>query len=288
MITVPSTGVENKFPGRQENPGFGSAFSFVTDPALFLKESIIKINLQNKVVVVTGASSGIGASLSVEMAKKGAALALIGRNSERLERVKKEVQHHTQDVSIFTCDVMDRQQVHDTVDLISRKFRRIDGLVYSSGIGLPTFYRNFESTHIEKIVRTNYFGLLYWIESTAPMMQAQKSGFIVGISSLAAHMTEKRVAGYTSSKAAVSNFLAGARKGFKKYGIQVITIEPGYVKTPMTAGNKKMIFPMEVEDAARSILKAIEKGKPVYRFPKTMAFFARFFECLPTAITAKF
>ena len=241
----------------------------------------MKIDLQNKVIIVTGASSGIGAALSVELAKKGAKLALIGRNIKRLDATRDRILPFTQDVSTHVCDVTDREQVKGTAAVIAQKYGRIDGLIYSAGIGLPTFYRNFESSHIESIHQTNFFGMLYWMETIVPFMQEQKSGFIVGLSSLAAHLSSKRTAGYTSSKAAVSSFLAGARKGFRKYGIRVLTVEPGYVKTPMTADNKKMIFPMDVDKAARLILKAIVKGKSVYRFPKILAFFVRFYECLP-------
>jgi len=244
----------------------------------------MKINLQSKVVVVTGASSGIGAALSVELAKSGANVALIGRNLDRLDATRNKILPFTQGVSTHVCDVTDREQVKGTVAIIARKYGRIDGLVYSSGIGLPTFYYNFESSHIENIHRTNFLGMLYCIEQVSPIMKEQKSGFIVGLSSLAAHLSSKRTAGYTSSKAAVSNFLQGARRGFRKYGIHVLIIEPGYVKTPMTADNEKMILPMDVDKAARIILKAIKKGKAVYRFPKILAFFVRFYECLPTFI----
>jgi len=244
----------------------------------------MKISIQEKVVVVTGASSGIGAALSVELGKSGAKVALIGRNLERLDATKNKLLPFTRDVSTHVCDVTDREQVKGTVAVIFQKYGQIDGLIYSSGIGLPTFYYNFESSQIESIHRTNFLGMLYWIEQIFPIMKEQKSGFIVGLSSLAAHLSSKRTAGYTSSKAAVSNFLAGARKGFGKYGIKVLTIEPGYIKTPMTANNKKMIFPMEVDKAARLILKAIKKGKAVYRFPKILAFFVRAYECLPLFI----
>ncbi len=244
----------------------------------------MKITVQNKVVVVTGASSGIGAALSVKLAKSGAKVALIGRNLERLDATKNKIVPFTKDVSTHVCDVTNREQVKGTVAIIAQKYGRIDGLVYSSGIGLPTFYYNFEASHIERIHRTNFLGMLYWIEQVFPIMKEQKSGFIVGLSSLAAHLSSKRTAGYTSSKAAVSNFMAGARRGFRKYGIHVLTIEAGYVKTPMTADNEKMIFPMEVDKAASLILKAIKKGKAVYRFPKILAFFIRTYECLPTFI----
>ncbi|NOY78490.1 MAG: SDR family NAD(P)-dependent oxidoreductase [Calditrichaeota bacterium] len=247
----------------------------------------MKITLQDKVIAVTGASSGIGAALSVELAKEGAKVALIGRNLNRLDATKNKILPFTQDVSTHVCDVTQREQVKGTVAVIAKKYGRIDGLVYSSGIGLPTFYYNFESAPIESIHRTNFLGMLYWIEQVAPMMKEQKSGFIVGLSSLAAHLSSKRTTGYTSSKAAVSNFLDGARKGFRKYGIHVLTVEPGYVKTPMTADNEKMIFPMDVDKAARLILKAIKKGKSVYRFPKIMAFFVRVYECLPTFIKTR-
>ncbi len=249
-----------------------------------IRVELMKIEIKNKVIAVTGASSGIGAALAVEMAKKGASLALIGRNIDRLNQTRGKIIPFTQNVSTHICDVTIRDQVKGTVALIIQKYGKIDGLIYSSGIGLPTFYRNFESQHIESIHRTNFLGMIYWMEYVLPFMQEQHSGFIVGLSSLAAHLSSKRTAAYTSSKAALTNFLNGARVGLKKYGIRVITIEPGYVKTPMTADNEKMIFPMEVDKAARLISRAIQRGRPVYRFPKLLATFARFYECLPTFV----
>ncbi len=188
------------------------------------------------------------------------------------------------EADFFVCDVTNRDQVQKTVDEIVNRFGRIDGLIYSSGIGVPTYYRHFEGQSIRKIYETNVLGLLDWLEFTLPGMQKRHWGVVVGLSSLAAHLSTKRTAGYTSSKAALSNLLVGLRHGLKKYGVRVITIEPGYVKTPMTADNPKMIFPMESAKAARKIVRAVERGKTVYRFPKILAWGVRFWECLPTGL----
>ncbi len=251
------------------------------------EDSEMKINLQNKVIIVTGASSGIGAAVALEFAKRGARLALIGRNEERLSAILEKAQATGAQASAFFCDVTQKEQVAKTTASILETFSKIDILFYSAGIGLPTFYRTFNSEHIEQIFRTNVFGFLYWTESVLPAMQKQQEGIIAGISSLAAHFYSKRTAGYTSSKAALTNMMAGFRRGLKKYGVRVMTIEPGFVKTPMTADHKHMLLPLDVEIAARKIVHALEKGRRVYRFPKIPAFSARVVSCLPDWILEK-
>ncbi len=244
----------------------------------------MKMDLNDQVIVVTGGSSGIGAALAPELGRRGAKLALIGRNEERLSDVRGEVRAVGAGAEYFVCDVTNRAQIKAAVEQIERHFGRIDGLIYSAGIGIPTFYRSFERQTIRRIYETNVLGLLDWLEFVLPGMQERHRGLVVGISSLAAHLSTKRTAGYTSSKAALSNLLVGLRHGLRKYGVRVLTIEPGYVKTPMTADNPNMIFPMESTKAARKIARAIVQGKAVYRFPKVLAWAVRFWECFPTGL----
>ncbi len=242
----------------------------------------MKIDYRNRVVVLTGGSSGIGAAMALELAKRGAKLALVGRNKERLLRVRDQAQSLGSEAEYFVCDVTNRVEGRAAVKQILKRFDRVDVLVYSSGIGVPTFYRQFDAATIRKIHETNLLGFVDWLEFVLPGMQKRHWGVVVGISSLAAHLSTKRTVGYTSSKAALSNFLVGVRQGLRKYGVRVLTVEPGYVKTPMTADNPNMIFPMEVEKAARKIVWAMEHGKKTYRFPKILAWAVRFWECLPT------
>jgi len=244
----------------------------------------VRIDFTNRVVAITGASSGIGAALSLELARQGTRLALVGRNQERLNAVREKARTAGAEAETFVCDVTQRAQNEKAVEEILRRFGRIDILIYSAGIGIPTFYRHFESRPIRAIFETNVLGFLDWLEFVLPTMQEKNWGLIVAISSLAAHLSTKRTAGYTASKAALSNLLEGVRKGLRKYGVRVLTIEPGYIRTPMTADNPNMIFPMNVEKAARKILKAAEWGKSVYRFPKIPAFGVRFWECVPTSL----
>ncbi len=244
----------------------------------------MRFQFKEHVTLITGASSGIGAALAKTIVERDGRVALVARSKERLENLVSEIDPTGEKTSVHLCDVTDRQSAKTALQDVEKRWRRVDCAILNAGIGGPTSFREFDANHVREIYETNVFGVMHFVESALPLMQNNGGGVIVGVSSLAAHIPSAWVTAYASSKAALTHFLDGMRKKLKKQNIRVISVEPGFVKTPMTAENKNMFMAVEVEEAARIIADGIEKGKSVIRFPKLVAAFALFNRMLPVKI----
>jgi short-subunit dehydrogenase len=120
------------------------------------------------------------------------------------------------------------------------------------------------------------------VGAVLPQMIEQRSGMIVGLSSLAAHFVSPVSSAYAASKAAVSTFLEGIRRGVGKHNVRVLTVEPGYIRTPMTAKNKHLPFMIESDDCAARIVRAIRRERNVLRFPLPMLWAIRLSSLMPS------
>jgi len=235
--------------------------------------------LGGKTAVITGASSGIGRALALELGRRGCPLALVARRRGALEEVAQAVEG---EAHIFPCDVREREQVHAAARKVLETFSRVDLLILSAGIGLPTEALELDAAHVEEVFKTNLFGVVYWIEALLPHLREQ-GGLIVGLSSLASYRGLPRSAAYCASKAALTTFLEGLRVDLRRRGskVRVLTIAPGYVRTPMTAGRGRLPFLIEPEEAARRILRGIERERPLLRFPWQLSLLVRLIQVLP-------
>jgi len=237
------------------------------------------MELQGKVAVITGASSGIGRALALELGRRGCELALVARRREALEEVARAVEGRA---CIFTCDVRERDRVHAAAREVLEAFSVVDLLILSAGIGLPTEVMEFGAAHVEETFKTNLFGALYWIEALLPHLQ-EHGGMIVGLSSLAGYRGLPGSAAYCASKAALTAFLESLRVDLRRRGsgVHVLTVAPGYVRTPMTAGQGRLPFLIEPEEAVRRILEGIERELPLIRFPWQTSLLVRLAQMLP-------
>lgn len=234
--------------------------------------------------LITGASSGIGKALALELAARGCQLALTSRRPEALERVVALARAAGVQAKAYACDVQDRAQVELAARQIRADFPALDLLILSAGVGSSTPMAPFESGPFARVIQTNLLGAVHWIEAVLPSMLAQGSGAIVGISSLAGARGLPGVAAYSASKAALSALLESLRVDLKPHGVRVVTVEPGFVRTPMTAHQKHMPFVWEADRAARIIVRRLEQGRRVIRFPWPMALLVRLMRALPTPL----
>lgn len=192
--------------------------------------------IKNKVVVITGASSGLGAAAARHLARNGARLVLGARRRDRLEALARELGLPLD--AIIATDVRDRQQVQALVDRALQLYGRIDVIVNNAGI-MPL--SPLEQLRIDEWVQTidvNINGVLYGIAAALPQMKAQKSGQIINVASVAGHVVSPGGTVYSASKFAVRAISEGLRKEVKPYNIRSTIISPGAVDTELPGSIK--------------------------------------------------
>ncbi|MBK9706372.1 MAG: SDR family NAD(P)-dependent oxidoreductase [Acidobacteria bacterium] len=237
-----------------------------------------------KVAFITGASSGIGYELALELARQGYVLALTARRETLLDELAEKVKSIGTDALSITCDVSDQQQVRKAIEETVAHFKRIDLAILSAGISEPTVAEDFSAADFEKLLRTNLLGVSYCLEELVQIMVRQRNGVIAAISSLAADRGVPGSAGYCATKAALSSLFEGMRVDLKRFGVGLVTIEPGYVRTPMTASFGNMPLVMEADASAKLILRRIESGDRVIRFPLPASILMKLMRVLPVTL----
>ncbi len=243
------------------------------------------MNWNNKTVFITGASSGIGEALAVELAKRGANLGLLARREDMLKELVAKAEANGGKSIALPADVTDANAVKDAAEKLKEQLGRIDVLIANAGIGGITDTRKIDAEYITKIININLIGAINSVAAVVPVMLEQRSGHIVAVSSLAGYRGLKKSSAYCASKAGMSAFFESVRLDLAGTGIDVSIIHPGFIKTPLTSGrDNKMPFLMELKDGTNKILSAIEKRKKSYAFPLPLALFARLGMILPTSL----
>ncbi|GAB4298425.1 MAG: SDR family oxidoreductase [Ignavibacteriaceae bacterium] len=229
------------------------------------------MDLKNKLVLITGATSGIGKALSYKLAEKNCKLSLIARSADKLETCKNELAGLTT-VNTYKCDVSSRLEVNFTIDKIKEEQGLPDVAILNAGISLRTAAVNVNPENAKEIFNVNVMGIVNFFDALAEDFKNRRNGIIAGVSSLADARGFPLSGYYAASKAAVSILLESYRIELKRSGIKVITVKPGFVKTAMTDKNEfYMPLLMKPEKAAEKIIKGIEREKKVIRFPWPVA-----------------
>jgi short-subunit dehydrogenase len=233
----------------------------------------------NKVVLLTGASSGIGRGLALELARRGATLGLLARRVELLEKVAADISSENKagaKTLVLAADVQDADALNNAARKLSSAFGQVDVLIADAGIGATNPSGEFNAAQLSSVINVNVIGVANSVAAVLPEMIARGSGQLVVISSLAAYRGLPKSAAYCASKAAVSAMFESFRLDLEPRGIDVTIIHPGFIKTPLTAGRQAHLWwLMEVDFAARKILGAIEKRKKSYSFPWQLASIVR-------------
>src|SRR5947207_4646914 len=230
-----------------------------------------------QVVLITGASSGIGRAFAVELARRGAKLALVARRAEVLREIIAELNPAQQsNVVALPADVQDAQSMRHVAEQLITKFGRIDVLIANAGVGVTNAGTQFDPAKLAAVVNVNVIGVANSVAAVLPEMVTRGSGQLVAISSLAAYRGLPKSAAYCASKAAVSAFFESLRLDLEPRGIDVTIIHPGFIKTPLTHGrNVQMPYLMELDDAVEKMVRAIEKRRKRYSFPWQLATIVR-------------
>ena len=234
------------------------------------------MEFKNKTIVLTGASSGIGYELAKLLSIEKCNLVLLARRKNELDALACILKNNAAQILPLKCDVSDKSNVFEVFAEIKRIFGSIDIAILNSGISLNTPIEKFNSKNAEATFNINVHGLVYCLEALLPDFKMKNEGMVVGISSLADGRGFPGSGLYCASKAAATILLQSWRIELKKYNIKILTVKPGFVKTPMTDKNKfKMPFLMNADKAAKIIFNGIMKEKRIIQFP------------LPTVIGAK-
>jgi short-subunit dehydrogenase len=242
----------------------------------------------DQVAIITGASSGIGWSLARHLAGAGCKVGLVARRRENLTALAGEIEKTGGVAAIAAADVADRAAVVEAIHALAAQLGPVDLLIANAGVGAPTTIAPMNVSDVEKMFRVNVLGVVYSIEAVLPQMLERKRGHLAAVSSMAAYAGLPGESGYTSSKAAVNNFMDGLRIQLRDKGIAVTTICPGFVKTPMTEVNKfHMPWLLEADDAARRIVRALERKKKVFNFPWQMSVLMWFAQRMPDWVAAR-
>jgi len=236
----------------------------------------------NKVVLITGASSGIGRAMGIELARRGASVGLLARRREVIEEIVHEITKAGGRALTLPGDVTDSEAVRGAVSEMRRTFGPIDVLVANAGINVNTFVPDLCEKKIAELMNVNVLGVVNSVSAVLPEMVRRRSGHLVANSSLAAYRGLPKSAAYCASKAAISTFFEAIRIDLRGSGVDVTTIHPGFVKTPLIASIRRTPYVMELDYAVNKIVRAIEKRKKRYSFPWQLATMARASKLLPT------
>jgi short-subunit dehydrogenase len=236
-------------------------------------------------VLITGASSGIGRALAVEYGKRGADVLLLARNEEQLNITKKMLESKGGRGFVKVCDVSKQDDMNSAVEFAMKTFGGIDIAILNAGISGSENVDGMDINKFRQIFEVNFFGIVNGFNAIIPIMKKQEYGKIVGNGSLADFRGAPGVSAYSSSKAAMSNYLESARIELKHLGISVITVKPGFVKSGITAKNDfYMPMLMEAEKAAKIIVDGIENNKKSIKFPIPIVFAAFLGKLIPAIL----
>ncbi len=224
--------------------------------------------LENKSVLITGASSGIGAFLARELVRRGARVGLLARREEALRELAGELRDGGGRAAWAAADVTDGGALAAALDALDAELEGTDVVVANAGYNVPERPWQFEPGAAIEMYDANLFGMLRLIDWALPRFLEAGRGHIVGVASVASFVGFARNSAYCGSKAAMRVHLQSLRTTLRPRGIAVTTICPGFVKSELT---DKVKFPMpfiwETDRAARLIAGAIEKRRGEVVFP---------------------
>jgi len=241
------------------------------------------MDFKEKVVVISGATGGMGEEIAKQLSKEKCKLALFARREEKLKELSNGIIGGKTECIYKKCDAKNREDVKEAVEFTRNKFGRIDVAILTAGILIPNPIETFDSSIIRNSMEINFFGNVYFIEHLLPIMKSQKSGTIAVASTLPDKRGIPGWGAYGASKAAVSLLMESLRAEAKqKYNINFITIKPGSVETPMIE-NYYRPGAIQSKKAASIIIQGIKKEKKIIQFPLAQVLMTKVGELFPAS-----
>ena len=231
-----------------------------------------------KTAVITGASSGIGRWLALRFARAGARVALVARREAALRQLAGEIETGGGQALVLPCDVAERAQVLACADQAVRAFGSVDILVNNAGYGHHRRFLDWDLDDMERMLRVNFFGALYWTKALLRQMVERRTGWLIFMASVAGKLGVPEESAYAASKFAMVGLAESLSIELEDAGVHVLTVCPGTIDTPffdaealerMAPVSKRMIVrPERVVDA---VIGALARGKHEITVPRMIA-----------------
>lgn len=236
-------------------------------------------------VIVVGASSGIGEAMARQLASEGANVAIVARREAELSRLAAE---QPSKLRPYVHDVANLDEVPALFERIEQELGGVDALVYAAGAMPKIEEHEYAFDKDRAMVNVNLLGAMAWMNQAAKRFETAQSGTILGISSIAGERGRRGNPAYCSTKAALSAYLEALRNRCSRYGVNVVTIKPGFVDTAMTRGMKGLFWLISAEQAAKTSLALARRGTSAAAFvPSRWALVAFIVRSLPSFIFRK-
>ena len=231
--------------------------------------------IKDKVVIITGASSGIGYATALKLSKAGAKIAIGARRVEKLEELAKQITDNGGEVFYQKLDVTKREECENFAKAVLQKWNSIDILVNNAGLMPLSFFKSLKFDEWDRMVDVNIKGVLYTTGAVITHMKEKKSGHIVNLSSVAGRIVFPAGSVYCATKYAVAAFSEGLRQEFSvRSNIRVTSIEPGVVATELNdtitdeslkgfVENTKKMEALQADDIANAILYVVDSPNHV-------------------------
>jgi len=243
------------------------------------------MNFQNQVVLIVGASSGMGRVVALKLADAGAKLVVTARRKEKLESLSADILAKGGECLALAADALDERAAENVVKSVVERFGRIDVVLLNAG-GAPALdMRTMNAADVKAYMRSNYDVIVNYLFPVLEQMKRQRSGIVAHTNSLAGWIGVPLQGPYSAAKGAARLLMDTCRLEFAEYGIKFISIYPGFVATEVTR-NDGMPAPLEISEEAgvEGILYALRKEKANYLFPAVMRWLIRLALVLPQPI----
>ncbi|MBS1912498.1 MAG: SDR family NAD(P)-dependent oxidoreductase [Bacteroidetes bacterium] len=236
-------------------------------------------------IIITGASSGIGRALALAYAARKARMVLVARREGRLVEVADRVMARGGDAVVLAADVAERSTAQKVLELAQERFGGVDVAIMNAGRRGSMPAAAFDASIAAEVMAVNYLSVCYMLEALLPEMRRAGRGTLVAIGSLAACRGMPESGAYSASKGALATLMESLRTELRNSDLHAIAVAPGFVRTEMTAPNQfRMPLLMEADEAARRIIRAIDRRRPIYRFPLGTSLAVRLLQVIPVAL----
>jgi uncharacterized protein len=246
----------------------------------------LRVALQNKVVLITGASSGIGALVARLLAEHGAIPILTARSRGKMLELSASIRSEH---AIYVMDVTSEEQVNQVISEVLNRYGKIDVLLNNAGFGEFVPFAEASLSHFQEMMDVNYMGTVRCTRAVLPAMINAGQGHIVNVASIAGKLATAKSTGYSATKHAVLGLTSALRQELRGSGVMVSAVNPGPIDTPFfdradpqgTYVSNVRWFMMSPDKVARAILSVIERRKPELDLPWTASAGVRIMQLFP-------
>jgi short-subunit dehydrogenase len=237
-----------------------------------------------RVAIVVGASSGLGAALATRLAQQGYRVAAVARREAELAALRQRVQVGRGAICPYVHDVTEYEQVPLLFDQIVRDLGGLDLIIYAAAVQPPVNLHEYDFAKDEAMIRTNLLGAIAWLNQAAARFERGRGGKIVGISSIAGDRGRVGSPVYNASKAGLDTYLEALRNRLSRHGVTVTTIKPGFIDTELLKNAARTFWVVSPDEAAARTLDAVARGRQMAYVPPRWRFVSTIVRLMPSFI----